>query len=485
MSSIDLIVFIGYLLGTLFLSVIFFSKKRTSKSFTLGSGRTPQWVVTLSIFATFVSSISYLALPGSAYGSNWNAFVFSLSIPVAVLITVRYFIPVYRKINSSSAYTYMEQRFGPWAKIYVSLCYLSTQLMRVGTIIYLLALAVNMILGWDMVTVIIFTGAFVTAYSIIGGIEAVLWTDAIQGIVLILGAIFCVGILLLGMPEGISQLFEIAEEENKFSLGDFGGSISKPTFWVVFIYGIFINLQNFGIDQNYIQRYMVSSSDASAKKSAFYGGMLYLPVSAVFLFIGTALYAYYKVNSGLPGNLINAPDKVFPHFIVTELPHGVSGLLIASIFAAGMSTISTSFNSASTVLLSDYFKKNTTEKQKLWFLYISTFTICLISISIALVMIDVRNILDVWWKYASILSGGMLGLFLLGIFSNLKSNMHAIIGLFVGILAIVVMTLYTTIFPNSEPFAHSYLTTVVGTLAIFLSGILLYLIREKKRISKK
>ena len=253
MSSIDLIVFIGYLLGTLYLSVIFFSKKRTSKSFTLGSGKTPQWVVTLSIFATFVSSISYLALPGSAYGTNWNAFVFSLSIPIAALITVRYFIPVYRRINSSSAYTYMEQRFGPWAKIYVSICYISTQLMRVGTIIYLLALAINMILGWDIITVIVFTGVFVTVYSIIGGIEAVLWTDAIQGIVLILGAVFCVAILLLGMPEGPGQLFEVAIEDHKFSLGDFGGSIIEPTFWVVFVYGIFINLQNFGIDQNYIQ----------------------------------------------------------------------------------------------------------------------------------------------------------------------------------------------------------------------------------------
>ena len=480
MSSIDFIVFIGYLFGTLFLSVIFFSKKRTSMSFTLGSGRTPQWVITLSIFATFVSSISYLALPGSAYGSNWNAFVFSLSIPVAVLITVRYFIPVYRKINSSSAYTYMEQRFGPWAKIYVSLCYISTQLMRVGTIIYLLALAVNMILGWDMVTVIVFTGVFVTAYSIIGGIEAVLWTDAIQGIVLILGAAFCVGILILGMPEGTSQLFRIAIEDHKFSLGDFGGSIIEPTFWVVFIYGIFINLQNFGIDQNYIQRYMVSSSDASAKKSAFYGGMLYIPVSAVFLFIGTALYAYYKVNSELPENMINTPDKVFPHFIVTELPHGVSGLLIASIFAAGMSTISTSFNSTSTVLLSDYFKKRASEKQKLWFLYGSTLSICLICISIALVMIDVKNILDIWWKYASILSGGMLGLFFLGIFSNLKNNVHAIIGLLVGILVIVVLTLYTIIFPDREPLAHSYLTTVVGTVTIFLSGILLYFFGRKR-----
>ena len=481
MKSIDLIVFVCYLLGTLYLSVIFFSKKRTSKSFTLGSGKTPQWVVTLSIFATFVSSISYLALPGSAYGTNWNAFVFSLSIPIAALITVRYFIPVYRRINSSSAYTYMEQRFGPWAKIYVSICYISTQLMRVGTIIYLLALAINMILGWDMITVIVFTGVFVTIYSIIGGIEAVLWTDAIQGIVLILGAVFCVAILLVDMPEGPVQLFKVAIEDNKFSFGDFDGSINEPTFWVVLIYGIFINLQNFGIDQNYIQRYMVSSSETNAKKSAFYGGMLYLPVSAIFLFIGTALYAYYKVKNGLPEDLINTPDKVFPHFIVNELPQGVSGLLIASIFAAGMSTISTSFNSTSTVLLTDYFKKNAVENKKLWFLYGSTVVICLISIIIALVMIDVKNILDVWWKYASILSGGMLGLFLLGIFSNVKTNKNAILGLIFGILAILILTLYPVLFPEREPLTHSYLTTVIGTLSIFLTGILMYFLKEIKR----
>ena len=481
MNSIDLIVFVCYLLGTLYLSVIFFSKKRTSKSFTLGSGKTPQWVVTLSIFATFVSSISYLALPGSAYGTNWNAFVFSLSIPIAALITVRYFIPVYRRINSSSAYTYMEQRFGPWAKIYVSICYISTQLMRVGTIIYLLALAINMILGWDMKTVIVFTGLFVTIYSIIGGIDAVLWTDAIQGIVLILGAVFCVAILLVGMPEGPVQLFEVAIEDNKFSFGDFDGSINEPTFWVVLIYGIFINLQNFGIDQNYIQRYMVSSSETNAKKSAFYGGMLYLPVSAIFLFIGTALYAYYKVKNGLPEDLVNTPDKVFPHFIVNELPQGVSGLLIASIFAAGMSTISTSFNSTSTVLLTDYFKKNAVENKKLWFLYGSTVVICLISITIALVMIDVKNILDVWWKYASILSGGMLGLFLLGIFSNVKTNKNAILGLIVGISAILILTLYPVLFPEREPLTHSYLTTVIGTLTIFFTGILMYFLKEIKR----
>lgn len=481
MGNTDLIVFIVYLLITLYFSVLFFSKKRTSKTYTLGSGRTPQWVVTLSIFATFVSSISYLALPGSAYKSNWNAFVFSLSIPIAALITVRYFIPVYRKIKSSSAYTYLEQRFGLWAKVYVSLCYIATQIMRVGTIIYLLALAINTLLGWDMLYVIVFTGVFVILYSIIGGIEAVLWTDAIQGIVLIVGAVFCMALLMIGMPGGTRQLFEVAIEDHKFSFGEFGGSLIQPTFWVVFIYGIFINLQNFGIDQNYIQRYILSSSDVNAKRSAFYGGMLYLPVSAVFLFIGTALYAYYKLNGGLPNEIATAPDEVFLHFIANELPSGVSGLLIASIFAAGMSSISTSFNSTSTVLLNDYFKKKASEKQKLWFLYGSTIAICLISILIALVMIDVKSILEVWWKYASILSGGMLGLFLLGIFSNIKNNLNAVIALVVGILVIMVLTVYPLLYPDREPLAHSYLIIVIGTLTIFLTGILLNYWKEKKK----
>src|SRR5210317_1835416 len=131
----------------------FYRKNKSSAAFTLGNSAIPSWVVTMSIFATFVSSISYLALPGNAYQSNWNALVFSLSLPIATLIAVKYFVPLYRKINSPSAYTFMEQRFGPWARIYVSVCYLLTQLMRIGTILYLLALTLNAITGWDITTI--------------------------------------------------------------------------------------------------------------------------------------------------------------------------------------------------------------------------------------------------------------------------------------------------------------------------------------------
>ncbi len=334
MRTIDLVIFIVYLVGIMAFGGSFYRKNKTSLAFTLGNRSIPRWVVTMSIFATFVSSISYLALPGIAYQSDWNAFVFSLSLPIAAIIAVKVFVPLYRKVNSPSAYTYLEQRFGAWVRIYASVSYFLTQLMRIGTILYLLALMIHSIYGWDMKTVIIVTGMAVMIYAVLGGIQAVVWTDAIQGIILIVGAVICTVYLLFNMPEGPGQMFEIARDHSKFSLGSFELDFASSTFWVVLVYGIFINLQNYGIDQNYIQRYLASKSDRDAKRSAFSGGMLYIPVSLMFLFIGTALFAYYRSGAGvLPVDLqeIYRSDAVFPHFIANELPAGITGLLIASI----------------------------------------------------------------------------------------------------------------------------------------------------------
>ncbi len=479
MNSLDIIVFFVYIIGIALFGGSFFKKDRSSSSYTLGDNNIPGWVVTMSIFATFVSSISYLALPGNAFLSNWNAFAFSLSLPIASLIAAKFFVPLYRKINSPSAYTYMEQRFGPWARIYVSLCYLLTQLMRIGTILYLLALTLNAITGWDIATIIIFTGLIVGIYSMLGGISAVLWTDAIQGIILIVGAIVCVFYIVLQMPEGPSQIFDIANADGKFSLGSLSLSLSEPTFWVVLVYGIFINLQNYGVDQNYVQRYMASKSDKEAKRSALIGGLMYVPISALFLFIGTALFAYYHSVSELPLELqdVNKSDRVFPYFIVNVLPAGLSGLLVASIFAAGMSTISTSFNSSATVFLTDYynkyFKKTASDKEGMRVLYISSAIISIIGIGIGIAMINVKSALDAWWKLASIFSGGMLGLFLLGVLSTSKNVVGAIAGVVAGLIVIVWLSLSDVLASDGagNPF-HTYLTIVFGTMAIFLVGFL-------------
>lgn len=480
MHSIDIIIFILYLTGIVIFGVSFYRSSKTSVSFTLGSHKIPTWVISMSIFATFVSSISYLALPGQAYLSNWNPFVFSLSIPFAIWMALKFFIPLYRSVNSPSAYTYLEIRFGKWAKIYASTMYLLTQLMRTGTILFLLALTLNVILGWDLITIIIITGLSVMIYSLMGGIKAVAWTDAIQGIILIAGALVSAVVLLFSMPEGPKQLFQLASENQKFSLGSFSLDLSSSTFWVVLIYGIAINLQNYGIDQNYIQRYMAAGSDKEAKKSAFFGGLLYIPVSLLFMFIGTGLFCFFLANPGnLPAEIQS--DKIFPFFIVHYLPAGLTGLLIASIFAAGMSTISTSINSSATVILTDYLKKNegpeNNESGKMRILYVSSFIFSVLSILIAIAMINVQSVLDAWWKLASIFSGGMLGLFLLAYFSKNANNKAAITGVIAGVLIIGWMSL-TPLFQDNpglkkftSPF-HGYLSIVFGTIAIFLFGFL-------------
>ena len=279
--------------------------------------------------------------------------------------------------------------------------------MRVGTILYLLALAIQAVFGWNIALIIAITGVSIMIYSMLGGLQAVVWTDAIQGILLICGALLAVGFILLKMPDGPGQVFRIASEGGKFSLGSFDPDLSSSTFWVVLTYGFFINLQNFGIDQNYIQRYMASRSDRAAIRSALAGGLLYIPVSLLFLFIGTALYSYYSSGVAvLPEELQNPDnaDKIFPYFIVAQLPRGVTGLLIASVFAAGMSTISTSFNSSATVILTDYYrkysKKSTSDKESMKVLYLASVVITLLGIGIAMAMINVKSALDAWWKLA-------------------------------------------------------------------------------------
>jgi len=445
----------------------------------------------MSVFATFVSSISFLALPGKAFMSNWNALVFSFSIPIAAILAVKFFVPLYRELNSISAYNFLEVRFGSWARIYASLCYMLTQLMRTGAILLLLAIPLNVMFGWDVKTIIIVTGIAVTVYSMLGGIQAVIWTDAIQAIILIGGAIISAAILTFSMPEGSAQIFEIASANNKFSLGGFGASLSESTFWVVIIYSLFINLQNFGIDQNFVQRYMTTKSLKKAKSATMFGALLYLPVSLLFFYIGTALYSYYTAQPELLPNDVTG-DKVFPYFIVNVLPTGITGLLIAAIFAAGMSTVSTSINSTATIVLTDYYKryfnKNATGKAEMKVLYLSSMIFGALGIIISLALVGVESVLDAWWSLASIFSGGMLGLFLLAFILKKVRNIDAAIGVIVGVVVIIWMSLSPLYFTEGNLLAfkspfHSYLTIVFGTIIIFLVGFvsMKFLTRNQKK----
>lgn len=483
MHLIDLIIFFLFTGGIVVFGCSFFNKKLSSDEFTSAGRSLPGWVVGMSIFATYVSSISYLGYPGNAYSSNWNAFVFSLSIPIASYFAAKYFVPFYRNQGSVSAYSFLEERFGTWARLYASACYLLTQIARMGSILFLLALPMNLLMGWNIQLVIIFTSIAIIVYSMLGGIKAVIWTEAIQGFILIGGALICLAVLLFSMPEGPTQTFEMAIADHKFDLGSFSADLSTSTFWVCLIYGIFTNLQNYGIDQNYVQRYHTAKNEKEAKFSALFGGYLFIPVSAIFFLIGTALYTYYQVFPELlPAEGIKA-DYVFPLFIVNQLPTGLTGLLIASIFAAGMSTVATSVTSSSTIILTDYYqriRKQTSDRERLWVLKVASLVIGVLGILIALALVNVDSILDAWWKLSSIFSGGMLGLFLLGYLAKKAKNIDAAIGVICGAIVIAWISADQWLgLPESG--IHEYLAIVLGTLIIFLVGFLsAHLFHHKK-----
>ena len=486
MQTIDIIIFVVFTLGVVLFGCSFFRKGSSADDFTSAGHSLPGWVVGMSIFATYVSSISYIGYPGKAFASNWNAFVFSLSIPVASYYAAKYFVPFYRHGGSVSAYSFLEEKFGRWARFYASACYLLTQIARMGSILYLLAMPMHILMGWDMPTVIIATSVAIILYSMLGGLKAVIWADAIQGIILIGGALVCLGILCFSMPEGPGQVFDLAihsPEGNKFSLGSFGSDLTTSTFWVCLIYGIFINLQNYGIDQNYVQRYHAAKTDRDARFSALFGGYLFIPVSALFFLIGSALYSYYTAGvETLPADIQAKPDYVFPYFIVNGLPVGLRGLLIASIFAAGMSTVSTSVTSAATVILTDYVKplcSQLSERGGLFVLRLSSLVVGVLGIAVAIAMLDVKSIIDAWWILSSIFSGGMLGLFLLGYICRRTSKIGAVLGCICGVLVIAWISL-AGMWNLPGTHLHEYLAIVLGTIVIFLVGFLVtYLIKKR------
>jgi len=519
----DIVVFAVYLAAVVAFGCWFVRKSRSTDEFMAAGRSLPGWAVGLSIFGTYLSSNTFLGVPGKAYGTNWNQFVFSLSLPIAVVLAVRFFVPFYRGTGEISAYHHLEKRFGAWARTYAVVCYLLMQVSRVAAVMFGVSLALQALTGWPLPAIILLSGAMVTLYTLLGGIEAVIWTDVAQSIVLMVGAAVVAATLLFGMPEGPSQIFAIARPAGRFSLGSFGPGLGQSTFWVVMAYGIIMNLKNFGIDQSYVQRYHTARSDKEAARSVWFGALMYVPVSLLFFFIGSSLFAYYQTHPALLNEVkaqvaaerisdrrgelsetafqdevrleaaalehADVGDKVLPHFIVNRLPTGVAGLLIAAIMAAAMSSIDTSLNSSATVTLSDIYKRyvrpRAGERESMRVLHVATLLWGAVGTAVALAMIGVKSVLDAWWKMSGTFAGGMLGLFLLGLIARRARAHAALTGAILGVLVIVWTTFSANWFTGdlawlSSPF-HPFMTSVVGTLTILLVGLLVTAVSGRDR----
>ena len=510
----DLAIIVIYLVGMILVGVFFSRKNKNSEQFTKASGLIPGWAIGLSIYATFLSSNTFLGVPGKAFGSNWNAFVFSMSMPLAAWIAAKYFVPFYRSTGEISAYTHLENRFGAWARVYAVICFLLTQLARMGSIFFGIALSLQALTGYSMQMIMVVMGICIIIYTVLGGIEAVIWTEVVQAIVKTFGALLILYLIISNMDGGVSKIIEIGKAADKFSLGSFKPDFVSSSFWVVLLYGFFINLNNFGMDQNYIQRYHTASTSKAASNSIWLCVWLYIPASLLFFIIGSCLFAYYEVNPDLVAsikhqvaverspsgasvaevlkvqNLLQPSDygdKIMPHFMVTKIPAGLVGLIVSAILSAAMSTISSGINASATVFSIDIYKRyinpDITERQNLSLLHVATVGFGLLGMIAGIAMIGVKSILDVWWQLSGIFAAGMLGLFLLGIISRKTKNHEAIIATIIGILVIVWMTLSSLLPSGYEAFRnplHQNMIIVVGTLTIFLVGIVLTKLKKQK-----
>ncbi len=477
LHAIDCIVLLAYLLGVLGISAWFIRRSNSAGAYMAADRSLPGWAVGMSIFGSYISSISFLANPGKSYAGNWNAFAFNLTTPIAAMIAVWFFVPFYRRLGSVSAYEHLEHRFGPWARTYAVVCFLLTQMARMGTIMYLLALAIEPLTGIKIPIIITVVGGLMIAVALMGGIQAVVWTGVAQSVVLTLGLVVCLVTIMATLPQGPWRSIADAASQDKFSLGSLGPSLAAPTFWVVFLYGLTSNLQNFGIDQSYVQRYITARSDRDAARSVWMGAWLYLPIGAGFFLIGTMLAALYASQpQALPAGTVS--DKVFPHFIATQLPAGLKGLVIAALLAAASDS---NLNNMATLTLCDvyrrYLRPRIGPRESMWVLRLATVVWGVLGIAVAVAMMRVGSVLDAWWELAGIFSGGMLGLFLLGMISRRAGNLAAISGVAAGVAVILWMTISPTQrWPQSlealrSPF-HGFMVIVLGTATILVVGLI-------------
>ncbi len=491
-------------------------KNNSMAQFTTASGNIPGWAIGMSLFGTFLSSNTFIGNPGKAFGGNWYSFVFTLTLPIAVIIAVKFLIPFFRKSGEISAYEHFEKKFGPWARTYTVCCFLLTQLARTGTIFLGVGLTLNALTGFDIRGIILITGFVVTLYTVLGGMEAVIWTEVVQSVIKTAGAVLVLVLVVRGVQGGPTEIYRSAMDSGKLSLGSFRPDFTTDTFWVVFLYGLFINITNFGVDQNYVQRYHTATSTREASKSLWLCVYMYVPSSLMFFVIGTCLFTFYhqhpdllnqvkeqvaamQLGNDAPASAIIAKaatlkdadigDKVLPHFIVNKLPAGVVGLIFAAILSAAMGTISSGFNSSATIYLIDihkrYFHKEMTERQQLRTLYVATIVVGLMATAVGISIIGVSSVLDLWWKLSGIFAGGMLGIFSLSMVARFSSRSAPVIAVITGTLIIIWMTCSKSpAFPAAfrNPL-HANMTVVVGALSIFLVGIVVDRIRKKPRLT--
>jgi len=458
-----------YFLVLLGIGIYFSSKQKTTDDYFKGGGRVPWWAAGLSVFGTALSAITFMAIPAKTYATDWSYFFYNLSVLLSTAVVVGLFIPIYRKLQLTSAYEYLEQRFNLTVRMFGSISFMLFQIGRIAIVLYLPAIALSLVTGIDISLCIVVVGAFSIAYTLIGGIEAVIWTDVVQVIVLMGGAVLSLVVIIFDLGDDLQPMLGRAIENNKLTLTHFDFSWNEPTIWVVIIGGFFANLITYSSDQTLVQRYLTTKDESGAKKTAWTNALLVIPSTLIFFSVGTALFLYYTKFSDALDPVAENNDAIFPWFIINELPAGVSGLLIAGLFSAAMSSLSSSINSTGTVFTIDIYKrfyKGVAEKRYLKVARYATLLTGVLGVLFALWMasFDIESLWDEFFKVLGLFTGGLGGLFLLGVCFPKANAKGAVVGLLVSSVV--------QFFVSTQTDLHIFLYSAIGLGTCVLVGFL-------------
>ena len=420
---LDLTAIIIYLAVMAGMAIYFARRNTNTEEYFVGNRGFAGWVIGLSMLGTIVSSATFLALPAAAYALDWRQLAVNFALPVVAVLAVLFFIPLFRRGRTTTAFEYLGLRYGRLPRLYGTVSFIIMQLIRTAQVLFLVALPIQFLTGIPLSVAIIITGIFVAFYTVVGGIDTVIWTDVVQTVVLLVGGLICAGYVIFALPDGAGQVFETGLAHNKFSFGSFDWDLTRRTFWTVALLGVVNWLAGYGGNQNIVQRYVSARSTREAQKATIIFSALALPMWTFFFFVGTSVFVFYRV---FPSETVAGlqADQVLPYFILNHIPAGIAGLIVAAIIAAAMSTLDSSINAIATVVVVDVLKpflaRNRSDGYylKAAHLVATLAAVLMIAGSLTFANIPKESMNDISLIVTSVFGGCLMGLFMLGFFTR-------------------------------------------------------------------
>ncbi len=520
-SGLDWTILIIYFVGIACIGPLFARRNKSTESFFVGNRQFPAWLLGLAMFATSISSITVVAYPGDAYKAAYLRWLPSLMLPFGILIGSRIFLPFYRRNKCTSAYEYLEARFGNGVRTYVSVSFVINQVMRIATILFLVSLVFEQMTGASPYACILMGGGVIAIYTVLGGVRAIVWAQFLQAFLLWSGAILCFIILVGSIDGGLGAVFSTGWADGKFLFGDPNPatgeietaklfSVWDKSILMILLMGLCNWVYEYSANQNVVQKYVSAKNPKEAFKSIWICCACSVPTWAFFMLMGTALYVFFKQNPDPAATAILTgaggakAESILPYFSIKMLPAGLAGVVITAILAAAMSASSASISSISAVFITDiyrrHFVKAAGESHYVLAARLTTAVSCLLMMGFAVLYYKASDLTlqDLGTKLTAILMGGVLGIYVLGFLTTRGTGRSVAVGVAAMILFSSYMALieFMKITPEqvmntlgcSQTAAlwllkpvHIYYVGVFGHLITFVIAYLISSLFEKRR----